>query len=252
MLKALFRWLDATPGFYWACAIGSLILFVSVLVRLFLVVQVQTAGKRGPVDAVFWAGVAVVLSAWRWPFLLAAGHFNPDESQLIAGAITLKRDWVFWRSVDGATAGPLDFFALWPLHFLGVPLDFFGARLTALVLIWGTIVACYQTLKVFYKPEVAALACLPMLVIYAFVTQGDFLHYSTETLPIFLVAWAWYFILSAKADRRQENQVSVKWFWAGLCLGCLPWAKLQGAPIAEAVFVLALFLFFRLRQSIWN
>ena len=50
------------------------------------------------------------LLAWRWPFLLQASEYNPDESQLLAGALTLTRDPVFWRSVDGTTSGPLNFY----------------------------------------------------------------------------------------------------------------------------------------------
>jgi len=83
-----------------------------------------------------------VLLAWRWPFLLSATELgNPNESQLVAGAITLSYDPVFYRSVDGTTSGPLNFYALLPTHWLGIPHDYFNARFTGLLLLWGGMLA---------------------------------------------------------------------------------------------------------------
>ena len=67
--------------------------------------------------------VFAVLLAWRWPFLLSADEYNPDESQLIAGALTLPLDPVPWRGVDGFTSGPLNFYPLLIPHLVGLPLD---------------------------------------------------------------------------------------------------------------------------------
>src|SRR3954466_15833933 len=62
----------------------------------------------------WWALAAAVLICFRWPMLWVRHELNVDESQLIAGAITLRHDPVFWRSVDGGTAGPIDFYPLLP------------------------------------------------------------------------------------------------------------------------------------------
>ena len=124
MLKALFVWLDGHPGSYWVIALGpTLLLFV----QIYSAVRQESAGRAGPRHATAWHDAAVLflfLFAWRWPFLLVASEFNPDESQLIAGTITLAHDPVFWRSVDGTTSGPLNFYVLLPVHWLGASSTF--------------------------------------------------------------------------------------------------------------------------------
>ncbi len=57
----------------------------------------------------WWLVAALTMLAFRWPVVWTPHQLNPDESQLIAGAITLRHDPVFWRSVDGSTAGPFGF-----------------------------------------------------------------------------------------------------------------------------------------------
>src|SRR5882757_8822920 len=151
-MRAVFQWLDAHPQSYWALlALPTLLLFL----RFWQAVRAATATPNRPAVSPGWRDGAVLglfLLAWRWPFLLVAREFNPDESQLIAGALTLTRDPVFWRSVDGNTAGPFDFYALLPLHWLGLPLDYFTARLTGLLIIWGTLFLCLRTLARIFGP----------------------------------------------------------------------------------------------------
>src|SRR5688572_6555404 len=65
----------------------------------------------------WWGLAGAVLLCFRWELILAPFEFNPDEAQLIAGALTLRHDPVFWRSVDGLTAGPFVFIPLIPATF---------------------------------------------------------------------------------------------------------------------------------------
>lgn len=55
--------------------------------------------------------MAAALPGFRWPLLWVPHHLNPDESRLIAGALARRHDPVFWHSVGGGTAGPLDYFS---------------------------------------------------------------------------------------------------------------------------------------------
>ena len=88
MLKSLFFWLDLHPGCYWAFAFGPTAVLLSWIALLVWQESSSPAGRRrvGWADAV---ALFLFLLAWRWPFLLVADELNPDESQLIAGAITL-------------------------------------------------------------------------------------------------------------------------------------------------------------------
>src|SRR5215207_2009845 len=106
MLKTLFIWLDHHSYIYWFLTAGPTLL---LLWRIKATVRGDVFGPAEVPRRTNWGDALVIflfLLAWRWPFLLVAGEFNPDESQLIAGAITLAHDPVFWRSVDGTTSGP--------------------------------------------------------------------------------------------------------------------------------------------------
>jgi len=87
--------------------------WLSLLAALAWTVRDATASRPSRLLGwAWWLLLAVV--AFRWPILWFPHQQNPDESQLIAGSITLRQDPVFWRSVDGGTAGPIDFYPLLP------------------------------------------------------------------------------------------------------------------------------------------
>ena len=121
MLKFIFEWLDLHPGSYWILALAPTLLLVA---RLVVLIAREFRGPEVPPRGAAWRDALVLflfLLAWRWPFLLAANEFNPDESQLTAGAMTLAHDPVFWRAVDGGSSGPLNFYFLVPWRWLGAP-----------------------------------------------------------------------------------------------------------------------------------
>src|SRR5882724_7824274 len=104
MVYGLFLWLDTHPAAYWVGCIGCTLALGAVIIA-----EVRrTDSPARKKDWGFALLLLVCLLAWRWPPLLYNQELNPDEAQLIAGAVTLAHDPVFWRSVDGGTAGPLD------------------------------------------------------------------------------------------------------------------------------------------------
>ena len=219
-MRAAFNWLDAHPGFYWITAIASTLVLVG-----WLMLQLRAAAREKSIrfgTPVFAGLLLLFLVAWRWPYFFAASEYNPDESQFIAGAMALAHDPVFWRSVDGVTSGPLDFYALLPLHWLGLPLDYFGARVTALLLTWLTLLFVQRAFRTYAASAVAQLAVLPGAVFFAAASAADFVHYSSELAPLALLALAVGLI-----ERRPLA--------AAFLAGCFPWAKLQAAPLAVAV-----------------
>ncbi len=181
----------------------------------------------------WWTLAGAMLFCFRWPLLWVPHQLNPDESQLIAGAITLRHDPVFWRSVDGGTAGPLDFFPLLPVAWADGIASFAVARAISLGAIFATLIFAGETIALFADAVVARIAVLPALVFFSLTTDPDFIHSSTEVMPVLLLATAgWLAMQQSVAPRRAR-------LWAvALLLGAVPWAKLQAAPFAAALWLL--------------
>ena len=181
----------------------------------------------------WWVLAAGTLLCFRWPLLGVVHQLNPDESQLIAGALTLRHDPVFWRSVDGGTAGPLDFYPLLPAAWADGFASYAVARLIALAVVFGVIAFAGETLALLAGAALARVAVLPALAAAAFTTNPDFAHYSTELMPALLLAAAGYV-----AVRQVRAPAPWRLWLIALLLGGVPWAKLQAAPIAALLGVL--------------
>jgi hypothetical protein len=221
-MRAVFEWLDAHPGFYWIPAVGATLLLVGWILR-----GLRAGGHEKSFRHSGWVFASLLmlfLAAWRWPFLLSADEYNPDESQFIAGALTLSHDPVFWRSVVDTTSGPLNFYALLPLWGLGLPFDYFSARLTGLLLTTVTLLLLYRLFREKGGARAAYLAVLPGAMFFAAGAEPDFIHYSSELVSLALLALAILWV--------EQRPLA-----AALIAGVLPWAKLQALPLG-AVLVL--------------
>lgn len=234
MLKALFNWFDANPSVYWGIGTFATVLLLGWLFRAIREPATPGEHRRATDWAVALLFLAVIL-AWRWPPLLHINEFNPDEAQRIAGALTFGADLLPYRSVDGTTSGPLNTMALLPLHWLGIPQDYFNARLTGLLMVWSALVAAYAIVRSLSSPAVAALGLLPGVFFFATASDTDFIHYSSEHCPIFL-GWlgAWLIWRGRPAAAEAARLLRPSWLLGGCVIGLLPWAKLQAGPIALA------------------
>lgn len=170
-------------------------------------------------------GLAVV--AFRIPQLLAPNPFNPDESLCLAGALTLLHDPRYWISVDGGTAGPLYFFAQIPAALFPGSAAFLVSRLIAIALVVGTVFATGRLLRAATSATVEQLAILPACVAYGLSRMPDLQHFSTEILPIFVVA-----CVASIAFGTEGTPTSRRWWTIGILLGLVPYAKIQATPIA--------------------
>jgi len=235
--ESLLRWLDRHPAAYWAGALAaSAALLIAALRTTFFQADAPTGRSRRWLYPLL---MLLTLLAWRWPFLLFVDELNTDESQFIAGALTLAHDPVFWRSVDGMTAGPLVFYTLLPWSWLGIPLSYLTARLTGVLLIWFSLWICYRMLRRAYGESIARLGLLPGTLVIASALAPDLNHYSSElaTLPLMTLAFAW-----VMAARETDGVARWPWFGAGVAAGALPWAKLQAGPIGAVIVLLGLAL----------
>lgn len=241
---------DTHPAAYWTIAgLGS-----AVMAGWTAFSFSHRGKKMSPRSHAIVTGVVLFLSllAWRWPPLFGNHEFNPDESQLLAGALTLKQDPVFWRSVDGTTSGPLNFYALLPLHAFGLPLDYFVARLSGLLMIWGTLWGLYALLRCEFDPGLVLTGLGPGWAMAAAMTDWDFIHYSSEHLSILLIALSSWLLW--RSHRRRNTGLPfdrMSWISAGLLMGMLPWAKLQSAPLAATLAVWGTCLALAARDLPW-
>ena len=181
----------------------------------------------------WWLLLGGALLGFRWPLIQLPYELYPDESQLLAGAITLRHDPMFWRSVDGGTAGPLDYYALMPAAVFQGETAFAVTRLIAAGLIWGGLVAAGETIVLLTGCALARIAALPAFLFVTFTTSPEFIHYSSELVSTLLLA------LALLAMARREIRPTGRNLWAAaLLLGSVPWAKLQAVPIATGLGLL--------------
>ncbi|MFT3830908.1 MAG: hypothetical protein QM691_14490 [Opitutaceae bacterium] len=240
MLKQLFVWLDAHPAAHNTGLTITLALLLLWVARAVRARPVTASPLRGGAW-MFAALILLALLASRWPMLLQTTPFNPDEAQMIAAALTYAQDPAPFRSVDLTTSGPLNGLMLLPTHWLGVPQDYFNARLVAVLLEWGTLLALFGTLRKSAGTAVAALALIPGVLTFATMVDSDLIHYTSEHLPVFLWSLAvWLLARCSPVETSANVGPGASWYAGGVLLGLMPWAKLQSAPLGAALGVSAL------------
>ncbi len=153
---------------------------------------------------VFFALGGILLVGMRLPAVIFNQEINPDESQMIAHAITLKHYPVYWESVDGTTIGPVNNYLLLLPAFFGLGFDYTAIRLLGLVWIIGSLFFFYHSVKNFFGTLTALLSLLPPLFFLTFTQDPDFIHYSSEQLPVFLLNVALWRVSKIAAGHQND------------------------------------------------
>ena len=232
-LRDFLFWLDAAPVRYWSLAwtCGAAVVLLAVWPRRW------PAGKL----ATGWAfalAVVLMLFAFRWPAFFYRADLNPDEAQIVAGAITLHEDPVVWRSLDTTTHGPLLEYPLIVTHAFGAPFNYVTARVIGVLLQALALVATWRTLRRFAPEPIARIGILPGLFFWSLIAWEDYLHYSSELPGITLLAlstWAAAALFSPATGRGPGTTTA---FFAGLAAGLVPLAKLQSVPQAAGLLLI--------------
>lgn len=173
----------------------------------------------------------------RLPILFINWELNPDESQLLSQAITLRHHPVYWKYVDGATMGPLTCYYVAIPGYLGVPLNYVVLRWVAFFCLLVSMVSGYFTIENFFNPRTARLALLPGIAFLAFTTNFDFLHATNEQLSLALIGLAvWQY---SRIWRYQSFQSASNLFLLSFISSLVPFAKLQGTPTVLVLVVAA-------------
>ncbi|MBC8156393.1 MAG: hypothetical protein H7Z72_26195 [Bacteroidetes bacterium] len=175
----------------------------------------------------------------RYPILNYNAEINPDESQLLAQALTLWHHAIYWRFVDGATMGPLSsYFTALPALF-GFPLDYLVARWLGVGCTLITLGAVYLSAVNLFGWRAAGLALLPAVAFTGYTQHDDFVHDTNEQLSLALISiclWQFSHLI------RYQKTAQAGWlFWLTFTASLVPFAKLQGTP-SVLVIVLAAFV----------
>ena len=158
--------------------------------------------------------------------------WNPDESHMLAGALTLQERPVFWRDVDGVTHGPLDQLPLLLPTLVGARIDYTSARVVATGLTVLLLTCLHLALARGRGEGVARLLILPGWALFIFNQDPETAQYTSELMPSLLLAAgaAWLGPAPTGLSRRRL-------YLAGVLCGAVPLAKLQAGPIAGWLFL---------------
>jgi len=237
-ITLLFEWFDWHAWGYWAIALSAFGLLLAT-------VAASVAAPAGAGDSsrfhrvaasrtIFVVAVLLTFFAFRWPAFFAGRMENPDEAQLIAGALTLREGGLPWKSVDGQTSGPINHYALLLTGPLGLPLHYLGARVLASLFLAGTVLALHGSMRRLMPEWIARLALLPAVPFWAFGTFHDLLQFSSEQTPLLLLALAAW-LATAALTRRTDRLALVGLALAGALAATPFFAKPQALPLQGAL-----------------
>jgi hypothetical protein len=213
MISNLLLWLDGSPLHYWLVAWAAFGCFVALAVAAFVWSREQAWWHN---QWLVSAAMLVVLLAFRWPILLDNRQApNADESQFIAGAMTLRHDPVYWRSVDGTTRGPLDDWPLTAASLLRASLDYTTARTVSVLLLWIELICGWLIFRHLFTARFASLLVLPLLAVHSFTQEWEFVAYCSEQVPDALVAIGCWLLLTAWHPEGSAPDLET-----AVCCGC--------------------------------
>ena len=112
---------------------------------------------------------------------------------------------------------------------------FFVARITAVFLLGATWLLFWAALA--GAPSSVRICSGAALILFLGGEQSpDFIHYASEILPLLLLMCAIVVVLDGVERRPSVARISI----SGLCLGLVPFAKLQASVVAVVVGVILL------------
>ena len=249
MFFNLLTWLDSSPAHYWIVAWSSFAICAALALSAFF--YNRFGNWRGS-SILFIAAMLAAILAFRWPILLDNQRYaDPDESQFIAEAAKLRSDPLFWRSVDGSTHGPLTDWPLVVASFLRGSLDYTAARVVSALMVWIELTCAWLIFRHFYK-SVASVLVLPLLCAHAFTDLWRFVAYCSEHIPNALFALGCCFLALSWGSSGAGFPRRGRLFAAGVFFGAIPFAKLQGAPIAAVGIAAGMWFLIADRSLNWH
>lgn len=192
----------------------------------------------------------VLLLILRFPIIIYNQAFNPDENMFIVGAMTLAEGYYYWETVDGGSSGPFNFYIIILFcELFHQPYDYISTRIISICLLIGSIFFYFYLIRESFSTSIAVLSIFPVVAYFANVKHHDFLHFSSERLPIFLMSIMTY--LYIKISKTPQIKVSTTLLF-GCVSGIVLFTKVQVIPIAFAISVSMLWLLYKRTNKIFS
>jgi hypothetical protein len=183
--------------------------------------------------------VVSVFIIMRLPIVCLNSEINVDESSMITNALTLLRDPIYWRSVDGTTIGPLSIYLLIIPKIFGFQIDYTSTRIIGILCTIGSLLLFFYTIKIWFGNRTARISLLLPTIFLSFTQEPDFVHYSSEQLSVFLLNFC-LFLVAFISSNKVVSYSSI--YLLGFIAGILPFAKLQGLPQAFILILAGIFI----------
>lgn len=235
---------DSEPRLY--LAICNLLLVASAFLSFYPLLKGHSEKLRFFHYLFLWLIITTFI-AFRLPVVVYNDALNPDESMFIVGAMTLAQNPVYWESVDGCTSGPFSFYAITAFcELFRQPYDYVSARIVGLTMMISNLILNFFTLRKFFTVLPAAISIFAVAAFLATTQHPDFVHFSSEHLPIFLLS-----LMSFGYACLVSNPVLKKshLFWLGILAGMIPFAKLQATPIAASLSLIIYWLIYQRKKN---
>ena len=217
--------------------------YLSLLLAIALVILCY---KRPNTSIYLFAGLGLLmLFCMRLPVLMYNNQLNVDESQMVSNLRALAKNPIYWQSADGGTVGPATYYSALVVTLFQESIDFRSIRLVGFILLICNLLLFYKTSCLLFGKKAALQASVYVAIFFTFVIHPDFLHYSSEQFPIFLLNIAIYIQAIMYVNKKSHG---LYYFFLGLIVGIIPFAKLQAIPL---IAVMAVFQLFQLRQKTW-
>lgn len=236
---------DASPVLY---IIGGIIIFIST--ALFSITP-SLPDQRFKKNGLIWIAFLFqmfLLVYLRLPIIVFNQALNPDENLFLVGAMTLAESPLYWESVDGCTSGPFNFYIINIFcEIFKQPYDYISARMIGIILLIGSFLFSFFALRFAFTASIALLSLFPAATFLGLTKHWDFVNFSSEHLPTFLLSIMLYLFLSIYKGKLPINRKLV--FLFGLMAGCVIFSKLQAIPIAFCLTIIGYYLIYKKRRN---
>ena len=209
-------------------------LFSLVLAGLLLFQLIRNPNKH--FTWIHVALAALMLLAMRLPVICFNNQLNVDESQMVANLRVFRLDPIYWKSIDGGTIGPVAYYIAWLATYFFEPLDFTSIRWLGFVCLVFNLILFYQIAKKTTGVIAANFSTFLLVCFFSFLSHPDFLHYSSEQLPVLLINLTIYLqVLEWRKSTRRIQQLLI-----GFIIGLIPYVKIQAIPICGIMAIFQL------------
>lgn len=236
---------DDSPVSYWVVGI---LLFVSA--TLLTIIPSFKNSQPNP-NWLVKASVSLqllLLFYFRLPAIVLNEMLNPDENLFIVGAMTLAEAPLYWESVDGCTSGPFNFYIITAFcEIFGQPYDYISARIVGIFLLMGSFLFSFLALKRLFSAPTALLSLFPATAYLGLTRHWDFVNFSSEQLPIFLISIMLYLFTKIYTNKTNIKKMDVIVY--GFIAGGIIFTKLQAIPIAFCLTLSGYWLIYEKRKN---